>query len=158
MFRLGLLPLTGCCAKGRRMMQSTRNLALITCLLSPGCVVAHNYGVPVIEPDGRNVMLSTVPPNGCEPRGDVYGKSSSGDDAESSLRGARYDIRKRAAQVGANYVAIQNTATGRSSEFTRQQNEVVISGAAFRCPTQAPSAPMASASAGSAVPATEKKP
>src|ERR1700690_651836 len=135
-------------------MKSNRALALVACLVSPGCVVAHHNGVPVVEPDASGVMLSTVPPNGCEPRGDVYGKSSSVDDAESALRGARYDIRKRAAQVGANYVAIQNTASGRSSGFVTHQNEVVISGTAFRCPTQAPTAPTASANTTSAIPAT----
>ena len=135
-----------------RMSTIKRELVVISHIVVAGCAGPVNQ-VKTLDPDSFNVVISTTPPAGCDALGEVYGKSSSGWGLERALRGARDNIRNQAAQIGANYVVIQNTA---AAVWTGEEH-VVIAGAAFLCSQHASKSPseLSNASGAARPPETE---
>jgi len=59
------------------------------------------------------VIISQDAPKGCEYKGEIYGKAKSEWDVEVATRGARDSLKKQASKIGANYVDIQDTTSGK---------------------------------------------
>lgn len=84
------------------------------------------------SPHAYSVIVSKVAPVNCEAFGEVYGKSSS-TDQEEAMRGARNDLRNKAAVYGANYVMLE-TSNVMPSHVLPHVIEIMLSGQAFKCP------------------------
>jgi hypothetical protein len=97
-----------------------------------------------ITPAGQQVQLDMRAPERCAVIGDVYGKFES-TDQEQALRGAKIDIRNRAALLGADHVVLEtNNGSTRidawSGTVINTHYQMLLGGKALKCGPQAPPA------------------
>jgi hypothetical protein len=88
--------------------------------------------------EGRSVELVTEKPSGnCKPLGDAVGSQGNwltGDytSNQNLLIGARNDLRNKAAEMGGNYVWVQNSANTNAWGSTGTTNTTIL-GVVYRC-------------------------
>ncbi|MDQ3185391.1 MAG: DUF4156 domain-containing protein [Pseudomonadota bacterium] len=89
-------------------------------------------------PEGRSVELVTVKPAGnCKPLGDVVGSQGNwftGDYTSNKnlLVGARNDLRNKAAEMGGNFVWVQDSSNTNAWGSKGTSNTTVL-GVVYRC-------------------------
>lgn len=89
-------------------------------------------------PEGKSVELVTEkPPGNCKPLGDVVGSQGNwftGDytSNENLLVGARNDLRNKAAEMGGNYVWVQDSNNTNAWGSLGTTNTTVL-GVVYRC-------------------------
>ncbi|MCF7971811.1 MAG: DUF4156 domain-containing protein [Methylococcaceae bacterium] len=81
----------------------------------------------------QSVTFSQDAPKDCEYKGEIYGKAKSEWDVEVATRGARDSLRKQASEMGANYVHIQDTTSGKVMGWMRASLQIVMIGNAYYC-------------------------
>ncbi len=106
--------------------------ATLSVLLLVGCSAIST------TPEGGSVELVTVKPTGnCKPLGDVVGSQGNwitGDYTSNKnlLIGARNDLRNRAAEMGGNFVWVQDSSNTNAWGGKGTSNTTVL-GVVYRC-------------------------
>ena len=106
--------------------------AALAVLLLVGCSAIST------TPEGKSVELVTVkPPGNCKPLGDVvasHGNWFTGDYTSNKnlLIGARNDLRNKAAEMGGNYVWVQDSSNTNAWGSKGTSNTTVL-GVVYRC-------------------------
>src|SRR5258707_15161038 len=94
------------------------------------CLTGCGAEVVALEPRGETVDIVTGEPRGCRIIKEVVA-TSEGDDVETSIRGARNDLRNRTAARGGEYAVLQTSTTSPKGTFY----ETVMTGLVVHCPT-----------------------
>ena len=106
--------------------------AALSVLLLVGCSAIS------MTPEGRSVELVTEKPVGnCKPLGDVVGSQGNwftGDYTSNKnlLIGARNDLRNKAAEMGGNFVWVQDSSNTNAWRSKGTSNTTVL-GVVYRC-------------------------
>jgi Domain of unknown function (DUF4156) len=105
---------------------------LLSVFLFAGCSAIST------TPEGKSVELVTQkPPGNCKPLGDVVGSQGNwftGDYTSNKnlLVGARNDLRNKAAEMGGNYVWVQDSSNTNAWGSLGTTNTTVL-GVVYRC-------------------------
>lgn len=117
-----------------RFLRATSPIAAVAVLALAAC-----SAVPVSQ-GGAAVELVSTRPSGCKALGEVVGRQGnvfSGDftSNEDLMVGARNDLRNKAAAMGGNVVAMQNTVNATHPYSTGNVSTTIV-GNVYACPAK----------------------